>query len=415
MTQADRDRLVALKKAEEGATTQRQTALELNLSERQIQRLLYKLRREGDKAIQHGLRGRASNRRMEAKLEQQAVQILSQENYRDFGPTLASEYLGKKHGIEASKETVRQWMIAGSLWRAGRQRVGQVHVWRARRERRGELVQWDTSTHEWLEGRGGRIYLVKMIDDATSQMFARFVRQDSTEENMGVLEHYLRRFGRPLEFYTDKGSIFTTTPKKNHPAREEPLAPTQIGRALQELGIGWIAAHSPQAKGRVERSFDTDQDRLVKGLRIAGVRTLEQANAYLEAEYLPEWKQKFTVLPACADNAHRPLLKQHELAAILCLVEQRVVTNDFTIRCLGQTYQIPRENICAGMKRGTVRVEFRRNGELAVRFQEKYIAIRACEPVSQSKAPAQQEPVESETARKPREKSKAWKPREKSK
>ena len=168
-------------------------------------------------------------------------------------------------------------------------------MWRERRERYGELVQWDTSTHEWLEGRGETIYLIKMIDDATSRLFARFVRSDSTEANMGVLEAYLLRFGRPLEFYTDKASIFVTTEKKNHPKREEPLPTTQIGRGLAELAIGWIAAHSPQAKGRVERSFETAQDRLVKGLRVAGAKTLEEANAYLEAEYLPEWDAKFTI------------------------------------------------------------------------------------------------------------------------
>jgi hypothetical protein len=148
------------------------------------------------------------------------------------------------------------------------------------------MVQWDTSEHDWLEGRGEKIYLIKMIDDATSRLFARFVRSDSTVDNMAVLEAYLLRFGRPLQFYTDKASIFITTPKKNHPVRDEALPPTQIGRALEELGIGWIAAHSPQAKGRVERSFETAQDRLVKGLRVAGAKTLEEANAYLEAEYL---------------------------------------------------------------------------------------------------------------------------------
>ncbi len=183
MTQTDRDRLVALKKAETGAITQRQAAMEINLSERQVQRLLYKLRRDGDKAIQHGLRGRASNRRMAAKLEREAVKILSQKDYGDFGPKLASEHLDNKHGIEASKETVRQWMMRAGLWQAGRQRVQEVHVWRARRERYGELVQWDTSTHAWWEGRGEKIYLVKMIDDATNRIFCavRAGRLDRTK------------------------------------------------------------------------------------------------------------------------------------------------------------------------------------------------------------------------------------------
>lgn len=183
------------------------------------------------------------------------------------------------------------------------------------------MVQWDTSEHDWLEGRGERMYLIKMIDDATSRLSARFVRSDSTAENMAVLEEYLLRFGRPLEFYTDEASIFQVAPKKNHASREEPLPPTQIGRVLRKLGIGWIAAHSPQGNGPVERSFETAQDRLVKGLRVAGAKTLEEANAYLAAEYVPDWQARFTVVPDCIDDAHRPLARHHDLAAILSQVD----------------------------------------------------------------------------------------------
>ena len=267
MSQADRDRLVALKKAKDKKITQRQAAEELGISERQVRRLLVLMSKVGDKAVVHGLRGR-SNRKIEEGKKQQAIEILKQDVYQGFGPTLASEYLAEKHKLTVSKETARKWMREAGLWRAHKQRVGEVHMWRQRRERYGEMVQWDTSEHDWLEGRGEKIYLIKMIDDASSKLFARFVRSDSTAENMSVLEAYLQRFGRPLQFYTDKASIFVTTPKKNHPVREEALPPTQIGRALGELNIGWIAAHSPQAKGRVERSFETAQDRLVKGLRV---------------------------------------------------------------------------------------------------------------------------------------------------
>jgi transposase InsO family protein len=211
------------------------------------------------------------------------VKTLSADVYRGFGPTLAAEYLRKKHGIEASKETVRQWMIRGKLWQAKPEKVKKVHVWRPRRSRLGELVQWDTSEHDWLEGRGEKLYLIAMIDDATSRLWARFVRHDSTEENMKLLWSYLEKFGRPLAFYTDKASLFRTAEKRK---RDEPgvekdaveMPPSQIGRALRELGITWIAAHSPQAKGRVERNFHTAQDRLVKGMRVAGVKTIEQAN-----------------------------------------------------------------------------------------------------------------------------------------
>src|SRR5664279_3434280 len=290
MTQADRDRLVALKKVQKKVITQREAAAELELSIRQVQRLLYGLQDQGDKAVIHGLLGKPSNRGIGERIEGQAVKILSAPVYEGFGPTLAAEYLGKRHGIEASKETVRKWMIGGKLWRAKKEKVKQVHAWRPRRSRFGELVQWDTSEHDWLEGRGERLYLIAMIDDATSRLFARFVRHDSTEENMKLVWSYVEKFGRPLSFYTDKAAIFQTAAKRK---RDEPgmdkdpveMPPTQIGRALQEVGIAWITAHSPQAKGRVERNFQTAQDRLVKGMRVAGVKTLEEANQYLEQDY----------------------------------------------------------------------------------------------------------------------------------
>ncbi|MGA2713967.1 MAG: ISNCY family transposase [Bryobacteraceae bacterium] len=296
MTQADRDRLVTLRKAKKRLITQQEAAAELELSVRQVKRMLYALKKRGDRSVVHGLRGKPSKRRIEQAVEKEAVKILSADVYKGFGPTLAAEYLRRKHGIEASRETVRQWMIRGKLWRAKREKVKEAHVWRPRRSRLGELIQWDTSEHDWLEGRGEKLYLIAMIDDATSRLFARFVRHDSTEENMKLLWSYLEKFGRPVAFYTDKASLFQTAEKRK---RDEPgvekdpveMPPTQIGRALRELGIVWIAAHSPQAKGRVERNFGTAQDRLVKGMRVAGVKTIEQANQYLDEEYLVWWEQ----------------------------------------------------------------------------------------------------------------------------
>jgi len=253
MNQADRDRLVTLKKAKKKLITQREAAEELGLSVRQVKRLLLALKKRGDKAVVHGLRGKPSNRKIDEKVEQEAVKILSAPVYAGFRPAAAAEYLQNKHGIEASKETVRQWMMRAKLWRGRRAQVRDVHLWRPRRSRFGELVQWDTSEHDWLEGRGEKLYLIAMIDDATSRLFARFVRHDSTEENMKLLWSYLEEFGRPVSFYTDKASLFQTAEKRK---RDEPgvekdpveMPPTQIGRALRELGIIWIAAHSPQAK-----------------------------------------------------------------------------------------------------------------------------------------------------------------------
>lgn len=383
MTQADRDRLVTLKKAKKKLITQREAAEELGLSIRQVKRLVHGLKKYGDKAVIHGLRGKPSSRRIAEGIERQAVKILSARVYEDFGPTLAAEYLGKKHGIEASKETVRKWMIGGKLWRAKKDKVQQVHVWRPRRSRFGELVQWDTSEHDWLEGRGEKLYLIAMIDDATSRLFARFVRHDSTEENMKLLWSYLEKFGRPVSFYTDKASLFETAEKRR---RDEPgvekdrveMPPTQIGRALRELGIGWIAAHSPQAKGRVERNFGTAQDRLVKGMRVAGVKTIEQANEYLINDYLAWWERELTVEATTPDNAHRPLEKSHHLAASLSHAETRQVRNDYTLRWDGKLYQIQPQAITTGLRRANVRVEQRLDGSLAVRHGERYLPVEQC-------------------------------------
>ena len=305
--------------------------------------------------------------------------------YRGFGPTLASEYLAKKHQIEVSRETVRLWMIKAKLWRGRKQHVEEIHEWRERRSRFGELVQWDTSDHDWLEGRGDEMLLINMIDDATGRWFGRFVTSDSTVENMNHLERYLQKHGRPLGFYTDKASIFQTAEKtkrdgsRSGKGRAE-LPPTQIGRALQELAIPWIAAHSPQAKGRVERGFSTAQDRLVKGMRVAEVTTLEQANQYLETEFLPWVNTTLAVVPASADDAHRTLEKSHNLAAILSHVENRRVDNDYTIRFDTKIYQIARQDVCTGLRGASVRVEERRDGSVAVRFRDRYLSIAECAP-----------------------------------
>ena len=221
MTQADRDRLVALKKAKKKLITQREAAEELGITERHVRRLLRQLKRRGDKVVVHALRGLPSNRKISADTEQDAIAILSQPVYRGFGPTLAAEYLAKKHDIEVSRETVRQWMIGAKLWRARKQRVEKIHEWRPRRSRFGELVQWDTSDHDWLEGRGEEILLINMIDDATSRWFARFVVSDSTVENMNLLERYIKKHGRPLAYYTDKASLFQTAVKTNRDGSRE--------------------------------------------------------------------------------------------------------------------------------------------------------------------------------------------------
>lgn len=374
----ERDRLKVLHEAKKGHITQRQAAEQLKLSRRWVKEMVRRLRQQGDKAVRHGLKGRPSNRRIGAETERKAMDLIRR-HYRDYGPTQAAEILASEHSLVMSRETVRKWMSAAKLWRPRRAKVTQVHGWRARRERRGELVQWDTSEHDWLEGRGPRLYLVAMIDDATSELTARFATSDSTAENMRLLWTYLERHGRPVDFYTDKASLFTINRPLHYNKHlpEEP-AKTQIGRALEELGIGWIAAHSPQAKGRIERCFRTLQDRLVKALRRAGAASLEEANRFLEEVYLPEWNSRFRREPTSRADAHRSLRKDQQLASILSFVEARVVANDYTISWLGQHYQIPLEEAKPRMRKAKLRVEQRLTGEVIACWQNRHIVLTPC-------------------------------------
>jgi DNA-binding Lrp family transcriptional regulator len=388
MSQKDRDRLKVLHEVEKGHLTQKQAGVQLKLSERWVRDLVKRLGKEGDGGILHRLRGRASKRRMAEALREKVVRLVKRE-YRDFGPTLATEYLAEKHQVKMSRETLRKLLMEAGVWKRKRRRVEEVHVWRARRACWGELVQWDSSDHDGLEGRGPRLWLVAMIDDATSRALARFAEHDTTEENLRLLGKYLERWGRPVEFYTDQDSMFTV----NRPRREAedeawPEALTQIGRALRELRIGWVPAHSPQAKGRVERFFGTAQDRWVKGLRKAKVQTWEEANRYLELEYLPQWSSRFTLEPANPTDAHRPLGAEHDLAAILSHVEDRVVANDYTVRYNNRQYQITRADIRPGLRGATVRVEERLDQSVGVRFRERYLTVRVCASPSQAPVPA---------------------------
>src|ERR1039458_5648684 len=265
MNQADRDRLKVLHEVEKGHLGQKEAGEQLKLSERWVRKLASRLRKEGDGGILHRLRGRASKRRITEAVREEAGKLVKRE-YGDFGPTLAAEYLAEKHGVKISKETLRKLLMEAGVWKRQRRRVEEIHMWRARRVCRGGLVQWDSSHHDGLEGRGPKLYLLAMIDDATSQAWAGFAEHDTTEENFLLLGNYLTPWGRPVDFYTDKHSLFTV----NRPARRAedeagPEAWTQIGRALRELGIGWVSGHSPQAKGGVERFFWAGAGRVGEG------------------------------------------------------------------------------------------------------------------------------------------------------
>jgi transposase len=380
MSQDERDDLHWLKRVEAGSMTQREAAEKMGVTARWVRKLVKRMKKEGDAVVVHGLRGRASNRKLSDKTQRQALAILRKPDWHDFGPTFAAEQLAKRHQIHVGKETLRGWMIEAGLWNHKVQTIEDVHIWRPRRSGFGELVQWDTSDHDWLEGRGPVRYLVRMIDDATSWSWGRFVESDATPQNMGVLWEYLEKNGRMVDVYTDRASMFTVQPRPGESKEQQREADrlTQLGRAMRELGIGSILAYSPQAKGRIERSFRTAQDRLVKHLRLAKVTTLEDANGFLESEYWPEWNTHFARPVADFPNQHRALTPQLELAAILCHVEDRVIGNDYTFSFAGRRYQIVRSAVQAGMRRQRVRVELHLDGELKARYRDRYLEISEC-------------------------------------
>ncbi len=233
-----------------------------------------------------------------------------------------------------------------------------------------------------------------MIDDATSWSWGRFVESDATPFNMAVLWEYIEKNGRMVDVYTDRDSMFTVPRRKgeSEPERQAADRLTQLGRSLRELGIGSILANSPQAKGRVERSFRTAQDRLVKQLRLAKVRTLEAANAFLENEYWPEWNECFARPVKDYPDQHRPLSETQDLAAILCHAEDRVIGNDYTFSFAGQRHQIRREEVLAGMRRQRLRVELRLDGELKARYQGRYLTIEPCGPRIAAPPPVARKP-----------------------
>ncbi len=363
MSQRDRDRLKVMDSVLNGKRTQAEAARLLDRSVRQVRRIQRRMESQGDIGVIHRLRGRASNARKDKTLRRQVLRIYSQD-YRGFGPTLASEKLIAR-GLPISAETLRQWLIAMKLWKPRRRR----HKHRRRRDRRecfGELVQTDGSIHDWLEGRGPRMTLLVLIDDATSKVVARFYQAETTEGYFKLLKRYLRKHGRMVAIYADRNSIFFATDK-----HDEPVV-TQFGRALEQLGIDLIPAGSPQAKGRVERFNGTAQDRLVKELRLAGAKTMAQANEVLDKVFLPWFHQRCTVKPASANDAHRPLGRSLDLKAILSTQQTRKVANDYTIRFNNTVYQLLPPAL-RGLRGGHVTVEQRLDASLHIRFGKKYL------------------------------------------
>src|SRR5256714_608543 len=374
LSQRERDRLKVLHEVQLKHLSQVAAAERLKVTDRQVRRMLLRIREHGDGALVHGLRGRPSNRKLAARLEQKVLARVGQ-RYADFGPTLAAEHLAKD-GFALSRETLRTWMTKAAFWHPRCQRVKKIHVWRERRASFGELVMQDSSPLRWLENRGPACQLIAVIDDATSRIWGRFTEHDTTEENLRTFGGWVRRYGRPLAHYTDKNSIFRKAGPQPLPEqlRGDPLR-TQFGRALNELGIEWIAAHSPQAKGRIERLFETLQDRLVKEMRLAGIDSIQGATYFLEIRFLPAWEQRFTVAARNPRNAHRRLGREQHLEEILSVRVARRVAQDHTVSWDGNRWGVLREEVCAGLRGAAVEIERRVDREHWLRYFVRYLYL----------------------------------------
>jgi len=338
MSLKERERLGVFGRVKRGELSLVKAAELLRLSYRQVKRSYALYREQGDAGLVHRLRGRASNRGVDPSRREQVIERV-RERYSDFGPTLAAEYLAQE-GFVVPVETLRQWLVKAGVWPARRRRV-EARKWRVPKEHFGEMLQMDGSLHDCFEGRRASATLMVLIDDATQRTEARLFEEETTAAAFEMFARHVRTHGRPRSLYVDRDSIYRTTRDATVDeslAEQPPL--TQFGRAMQELEVTLILAHSPQAKGRVERRHQVFQDRLVKALRLANIRDLDAANHFLEETFLPELNERFTREPRSSANFHRPLPRGVSLDVVLSFQEDRVVQNDWTLSWRNRRLQL---------------------------------------------------------------------------
>jgi len=372
LTKKQHDRLEIIRRLMRRELKQKVAAELLGLSTRQVRNLARKVKQDGARGLAHGNRGKPSPKRLARELVERIVALVK-ERYRGFKPKFAAEKLWTRDKIRVSDEKMRQIMIEAGLWRVRRQKR-EVHPWREPKAYCGEMVQMDGSHHAWLENRGPKLVLMGMVDDARNRFYGRFYEYEGVFPAMDVLRGYIGHYGLPRSLYVDKHSTYKTV---RHPSEDEMLrgeeASTQFERAAQELGIKIIHAHSPQAKGRIERAFGTLQDRLVKEMRLAGVSRLEEANRFLEG-YLPRFNAQFEHEPREAEDLHRPLPKGIKLEEIFCLKAVRTILDGYVIRRKGKRFAIqePRRRMLG--RPATVMLHF--DGRMVIRFEGRDLAYR---------------------------------------
>jgi len=353
--------------------SQVQAAELMGLGYRQAKRVWRRYQQEGEAGLVHRLRGQAGLRRKPPALRAQVLARCAEARYADFGPTLLAEEL-EKEGLVVDHDTVRRWLLAEGK-RTVRRRRQQHRQWRERKPCFGAMVQLDGSHHDWFEGRRGKCVLMVMVDDATNRMRARFSEEETTRASYDVFEGWVRQHGRPGSLYVDRDSIYRCEGPASvaeQLAGQEPQ--TQFGRAMAQLEVELILAHSPQAKGRVERMNGVLQDRLVKALRLAQINDLESANRFLETTYLREFHQRFARVAASPLDVHRDVPRN--LDEVLSWEEERVVQRDWTAACAGKWYQLDRHHEGLSLAGRKVVVRTLRDGRVQLAYRGRKLKWR---------------------------------------
>lgn len=371
LTEEELDRLFIIKQAKDKKITQEEASKQLQLSVRQVRRLVRRVKLEGSKGIKR--RSYESKKSFGIEVRQRTIAVLK-DQYADFGPTFASEKLELVHKIKVNKETLRQWMMEAGIWTGRARKKARIHQSRERRHCFGELVQIDGSHHDWFEGRGAKCCLLVFIDDATSQIVGlHFEPTETTFGYMKLIEKHLVSYGKPVAYYSDKHSIFKTTREQ---CLDGKLQDTQVHRALRELGVELICAHSSQAKGRVERANKTLQDRLIKEMRLKGISDIEEANKFVQG-FMIYYNKRFSVPAAKTKNAHRPISQdKHALRNILSRQSTRVLTKNLEFSLNGIIYSIKTKTTGYRLRHKKVKICEHFDGRIDVLCDKQHLAYQ---------------------------------------
>jgi len=373
MSQKEIKRLQIIQKVLGKEINQQEAAEVLRISDRQVRRVVKRVREEGAKGVVHQLRGREGNRKIDQKIRSQVIRIY-RKVYEGFGPRLASEKLLEREKVRINEETLRLWLIEEGLWKKRKGQKEKKRSWRARKSHYGSMVQMDGSHHDWLEGRGCKLVLMGYIDDATGRAYGRFYDYEGTQPAFDSLKGYVKKNGIPRSIYLDKHSTYKINKRQRYkewPFQDEEEL-TQFARGCRQLGIELIYAHSPQAKGRIERLFETFQDRLVKELRLEEIKTLKEANRVLQ-HYLPKFNKRFSVAAKQPGNLYRSVFGV-DLEEILSVQREHVLRNDRTFVHQQQWYQVLDRT-----RANKIMVHQYLNGRMAVKYGKNRLAYKSIE------------------------------------